>query len=81
MRIRRVIELDHQRMAIEDALNDPALCPGASAVNQPDFREPRLMGGRDVLLDNRSHIPRPKGMQIQARFDREVLRRAHSVFA
>src|SRR5687767_12489313 len=72
-----VPELRDKRMPLERLLHDPALDPLASAVNEADFAQARLMGCVHVLFDDRLDIPRRERMQIQAIFNRNAVLLRH----
>ena len=69
VRLRRVPEFLHERVAIEDRLHDAALDALAAAVDQPHLAEARLVCGRDVLVDDRWNVARGKRVEIEDGFD------------
>lgn len=65
MRVVVVPELDDERMAIEQRLDDAALDPAPAAVNEPDLGQPRLARGMQVLVDDRGNVRRLEGVQVE----------------
>jgi hypothetical protein len=63
-------------MTFEDLLNDRALDAFATAVNQTHLEESSAVRRMDVLLDNRTHVTRLKGVEIERAFDRDLVRHA-----
>src|SRR4051794_34943950 len=59
-----VPELQHQRVAIEHRLDNPALHAASATVHQADFGQTRRRGGMHVFVDDRRNIARREGMQV-----------------
>ena len=76
MSLRSVPEFLDKRMTFEDLLNDRALDAFATAVNQTHLEESSAVRRMDVLLDNRTHVTRLKGVEIERAFDRDLVRHA-----
>ena len=51
-------------MAVEHRLHNPALNPLTSTVDQPHLTQPREGRSRNVLLDDRGDVLRPKAVQV-----------------
>ena len=66
---RRVAEADDQRMPGQQRLDDGALHPDSPPVDQPDFAEPALVGGPEVLLDDRRNVARGEGVEVERVLD------------
>jgi len=69
VRLGGVPELLDERVAFERLLDDAALDPLAAAVNETYLAETRLVGGADVLVDDRPDIPGREGVEIEGVFD------------
>ena len=65
-------------MALERLLNGGALHALAASVNQADFAQAAFMRGPDVLLDDRHHVARVKGVKVDGRFDGNAMRLIHN---
>jgi len=59
-------------MSIEHRLDETSLHTSASAVDQPDLAEPGVMGGPQVLVDDRSDVGWCERMQVQRSLDRHA---------
>lgn len=70
--LRRVPELDDERMVFERVLDDPALDAFAASVNQSHFAQAGFVCRRDVLDHHRCHVARREGMEIERVFDWNV---------
>lgn len=68
-----VPELGDERMLLEGGLDDGPLHAAAAAVNEPELREARLMGGAHVFLDHRRDVARSERVQVQLGLDREFV--------
>src|ERR1041385_3771040 len=75
MRLRRIPELDDERMAVERLLDDAALDALAAPVNQAHLAQAAFPCGVDVLLDDRLDVAGGEGVQIERLFDRHPLHR------
>ena len=64
-------------MALERLLNGGALNALAASMNQADFAQAALMRGPDVLLDDRYHVARVEGVQVDRRFNGKAMRLIH----
>ena len=73
VRLRRVPELDDQRMLLERLLNDAALNALAASVDQPHFAEPGFVRGIDVLFDDGCDVARRERVEIERVFDRDLV--------
>jgi hypothetical protein len=71
-----VVELRHERMAVENLLDDAALDALAAAMNQPDFPQASRVRGADVFVNDRGNVWRGEGMKVEALLDRKP----HRVF-
>ena len=71
MRLRGVPELLDERVAFERLLDDAALDPLAAAVNETYLAEASLVGGADVLFDDRFDVARREGVEVEYAFDRD----------
>ena len=69
--VRRVEELEHERVLVEHLLHDAALDSPASAVNQADLAEARSVRGAHVFVDHRPDVRGQEGVEIEATFDRD----------
>jgi hypothetical protein len=76
VRLRRVEKLRDQRMFFEHMLNDAALHAGSAAVNQPDLAQSRALRGANIFVDDRWNVPGKEGVEVEARFDRNLKRAA-----
>ena len=61
-------------MLLERGLDDSALHPPASAVDEPNLAKARRVRCAHVLLDHRRHVPRMKGVEIDLRLDGDSMR-------
>ena len=68
-----VPELADERVLIERSLDQGALHPTATPVNQPDFSESSLMRRYQILPNNVHDIPRRKGMQVERVLDGQFM--------
>jgi hypothetical protein len=59
-------------MAGQHALHDPALHADPSTVDQSDLEESPGLGGVEILGDDRRHVARREGVQIQRILDRDA---------
>lgn len=57
-------------MAIECRLNHPALNTPPAPMNDTHLAKAGGRGGAHVLLDDRRHVARREGVQVDFRFDR-----------
>ena len=71
VRVRGVEKFDHEGMRVEHVLHDAALDADAAAVNQAHLAQARGVRGAHVLVDHRSDIRGPEGVEIEATFDRD----------
>ena len=71
MRLGSIPELDDERVAFEDLLNDAALNAAPAAVNQTHLAQPSFCRRGDVLLDHGLDITRSKGVKVQRVFNRD----------
>ena len=67
-------ELDDQRMPFERLLHDAALNSFAAAVDQTHLAQAGLVRRVDVVLDHRLDVAWQEGVQIEVRFDGNVVR-------
>ena len=77
MRFRGVLKRADQRVPLERLLNGGALHAFAASMNQADFAQAAFMRGPDVLLDDRHHVARVKGVKVDGRFDGNAMRLIH----
>jgi len=71
-RIRSIPELDHERVPIEQGLNETALHAPAPAVDQADLAQPGLVGGSHVLVDDGLDVGGRERVQVEHVFDRHA---------
>jgi hypothetical protein len=69
----RVPETFNEWVPFECRLYYSPLHTGPASVNHPHLAEASVDRGMDILLDDRFHIPRRKGMQIEHAIDRELV--------
>ena len=75
MRLRRVPELQDQRMPFERVLHDPSLNTLAAAVNQTDLTKSSGMRRMHVLLDHRRDVSRCECVEVENVFDGNFVER------
>ena len=73
MGLRRIPEFLHERMFLERGLHDAALHACAAPVNQPHFAQATLVRGSDVLADDRGDVARGEGVEIELRFNGDLV--------
>jgi len=59
-------------MTLERCLDDAPKDTRATAVDQPNLAQPGQMGGRDVLVDERSDVRGREGVEIECAVDGDV---------
>ena len=69
---RRVGEAGDQRMAREQRLHDSALDADPATVDQPHLDESPLMGGFEIVRDDRRDVARREGVKIERILDRDA---------
>jgi hypothetical protein len=74
VRLRRVPEFHHERVALERLLHDPALDALAAAVNEAHFAQSRLVGGVHVLFDDGRDVARGERVQVDRVLDGDPVR-------
>ena len=67
--LRRVPEFLDEGILLQDSLHDPSLHSLSSSVNQSNLTQPALVGGADVLIDDRGNVAGMEGVEIDLRFD------------
>jgi len=66
-------EFGDEWMPLERLLNDASLNPFAAAVNQPDLTKTSFVCRCDVFLDDRCHVSRREGVQVEVVFDGDAV--------
>ena len=74
MRGRVVPEFRHQRVFLENGLDDCALRARAAAVNQAKLPQAGLMRCAHVLVDDGRDVPWREGVEIELRLDGDAVR-------
>ena len=69
---RVVEEFGHERIAVQNLLNDAPLDALAAAMDQADLAQTGRMCGVKVFIDDRRDIGRREGVKIKAVFDRNA---------
>jgi hypothetical protein len=71
----RVVEkLQHERVPVEDLLDDPALHASSATVNEPHFTQSYSVSLVEVLFHDRRNIARWEGVKIELAFDGDAQR-------
>ena len=70
MRLGSIPELADQWVVFERLLHDSSLDAPPSTVNEADLAQPGVVGGANVLLDNRRDVAGGKRVQVQCVGDR-----------
>ena len=70
VRVRVVVKLDDERMAVERRLNDAALNAAAASVDQSQLAQSRRVCRVDVFIDDRGDIRRLEHVEIELGLDR-----------
>src|SRR5262245_53039619 len=65
----RVAERGDERVLGERTMDAGALYPDPAAVNQAHLAQTSLVRRGDVLLDDRRHVTRREGVQVERVFD------------
>jgi hypothetical protein len=65
----RVLELEHERVALEGGLHTSALHASPAAVNQSHFAQACRVRGVHVVFDDRGEVTRMERVQIERGFD------------
>ncbi len=69
-----VKKLQHERMTFQGLLNDAALHPFPTAVDEPHLMDAGGMGLVQILFDDRWDVARREGVKIEVFFNRNPKR-------
>ena len=72
-----VPEFQDEGMTLQRCLDEAALHPAPTSVNDSHLVPPRRCRRRDIFRDDGRHVFRRKGVKIQLGFDRDANRLGH----